>query len=130
MLIALVRKYETQGLRTVVISSNDAAQYPEDSFEAMTEKALRMELPYPYLYDENQQVARKFDAECTPELYLFDGAGRLAYHGAMSDSPRDATKVTKDYLSSALAAVLSGAAPEVGFVHPIGCSIKWKREMV
>jgi hypothetical protein len=94
----------------------------------MKEKAVRMELPYPYLYDETQQVARDFDAACTPELYLFDSRGLLAYHGAMNDSPRDPSKVTKDYLSSAIEAVLSGSAPQAGFIHPIGCSIKWKRQ--
>jgi hypothetical protein len=126
MLIEIVRRYQQDGLRTVVINSNDASKYPEDNFEKMVEKSSLMDLPYPYLYDESQQVARLFDAACTPEFYLFDGTGSLVYHGTINDSPRDRAKVTRDFLSSAIAAVLEGTAPEVPFVHPIGCSIKWK----
>jgi hypothetical protein len=85
-----------------------------------------MDLPYPYLYDESQQVARAFDAACTPEFYLFDTSHTLVYHGTINDSPRDPTKVTRDYLSNAIAAVLDGKTPDQQFVHPLGCSIKWK----
>lgn len=126
MLIGIVRRFEQQGLKTVAISSNDALQYPDDSFEQMKAKASQMDLPYPYLYDESQAVAKSFDAACTPEFYLFDRAGVLVYHGAISDSPRDPKKVTKDYLSEAIAAALDGKIPSPQFVHPLGCSIKWK----
>jgi peroxiredoxin len=126
MLMSIVRRFQGQGLKTVAISSNDAAKYPEDSYEKMQEKAAQMDLPYPYLYDESQQVAKSFDAACTPELYLFDAARALVYHGTINDSPRDPTKVTRDYLSDAVVAVLAGRSPSHQFVHPIGCSIKWK----
>jgi thiol-disulfide isomerase/thioredoxin len=126
MLAEIVREFTPQGLRCVVINSNDAVKYPEDSFEKMVEKATGSDLPYSYLYDESQQIAKAFDAACTPEFYLFDSAGVLMYHGAINDSPRDATKVTKDYLSQAIAAVLDGKVPSPQFVHPLGCSIKWK----
>lgn len=125
-LTSIVRRFEKDGLKTVAISSNDAVQYPEDSFEKMKEKAQNDSLPYPYLYDESQDVARAFDAACTPEFYLFDANRRLVYHGAINDSPRDPSKVSKDYLSVAIASVLEGASPDPSFVHPIGCSIKWK----
>ncbi len=126
LLIELVRKFQPVGLRAVVISSNDAVKYPEDSFEKMTEKAQSTDLPYPYLYDESQQVARLFDAACTPEFYLFDSSGVLVYHGAINDSPRDKSKVTKEYLAEAIGAVMEGNIPPSQFVHPLGCSIKWK----
>jgi thiol-disulfide isomerase/thioredoxin len=126
MLIKVVERYQSEGLKTVVINSNDAGKYPEDSFEKMKEKALARPLPYPYLYDESQQVAKLFDAACTPELYLFNQAGALVYHGTINDSPRDPSKVTKDYLSTAIEAVLAGKIPEPQFVHPLGCSIKWR----
>jgi peroxiredoxin len=127
MLISLVKKYQREGLKTVVISSNDASQYPEDSFEKMKEKAAALSLPCPYLYDETQEVARSFDAACTPEFYLFDQSMTLVYHGTINDSPRDPSKVTKDYLSKAVEAVVHGALPDPQFVHPLGCSIKWKQ---
>jgi peroxiredoxin len=126
MLVAVVTKFLSRGLKVVAINSNDATKYPEDSFEKMKEKAAASSLPYPYLYDEDQSVARAFDAACTPELYLFNGSGQLAYHGTINDSPRDASKVSRDFLSDAIAAVLDGVAPQQAFVHPVGCSIKWK----
>lgn len=128
MLIRIVRRFEKEGLKTVAISSNDASQYPDDSFEQMKVKAAQMDLPYPYLYDESQLVARAFDAACTPEFYLFNSAGVLVYHGTINDSPRDPAKVTKDYLSEAISAVVADAVPSPQFVHPLGCSIKWKSQ--
>ncbi len=94
MLIAIVNKFQRDGLKTVTISSNDALQYPEDDFERMQEKSLAMNLPYPYLYDETQQVAKDFDAACTPEFFLFDANQKLVFHGTINDSPRDPSKVT------------------------------------
>ena len=126
MLIEIVKRFANDGLKTVAISSNDAAKYPDDSFEKMQEKAAIMSLPYPYLYDETQEVAKLFDAACTPEFYLFDHSRRLVYHGTINDSPRDPTKVTIDYLSQAITDVLEGKVPEPRFVNPLGCSIKWK----
>ncbi len=126
MLIRLARRFQSDGLSVVTINSNDAVKYPADSFEKMQEKARAMNLPYPYLYDESQDVARMFDAACTPEFYLFDSARTLVYHGTINDSPRDAAKVTKDYLSDAVLAVLEGQTPNPQFVHPLGCSIKWR----
>jgi peroxiredoxin len=126
MLIDIVKRFQGDGLKTITISSNDAVQYPDDSFEKMQEKARAMSLPYPYLYDESQEVAKMFDAACTPEFYLFDRSRVLVYHGTINDSPRDASKVTKDYLSDAITSALEGRTPEPQFVHPLGCSIKWK----
>lgn len=126
MLVDIVRTFQADGLKTITINSNDAVKYPEDSFEKMKEKHAQMQLPYPYLYDETQEVAKLFDAACTPEFYLFDAAKKLVYHGTINDSPRDPTGVTKDYLSQAIATVLEGQTPDPQFVHPLGCSIKWK----
>lgn len=126
MLITIVRRFEGDGLRTVAISSNDAAKYPEDGFEQMKAKSLRMSLPYPYLYDQSQSVARAFDAACTPECYLFDATGKLVYHGTINDNPKDPSKARMDYLTPAISSVLEGQRPNPTFRHPIGCSIKWK----
>lgn len=127
MLIEIVRKYQSEGLKAVTINSNDAEQYPEDSFENMQRKAKEMNLPYPYLYDQSQEVAKLFDAECTPEFFLFDSAQKLVYHGTINDSPRDPLKVTKNYLRAAVEQVLAGQKPDPAFVNPLGCSIKWRR---
>lgn len=126
MLVSIVKKFASRGLKTVTINSNDAVQYPDDSFQNMQLKAREMDLPYPYLHDESQAVARLFDAACTPEFYLFDASQRLVYHGTINDSPRDPAKVTKDFLSAAIEQTLSGATPNPSYVHPLGCSIKWK----
>ena len=126
MLMSIVRRFESEGLKTLAISSNDAVKYPDDSFEKMRDKAVAMNLPYPYLYDESQDVARQFDAACTPEFYLFDRDCTLVYHGTINDSPRDPSKVSKEYLSAAITAALEGQLPNPQFVHPLGCSIKWK----
>jgi peroxiredoxin len=126
MLISIVKRFQGEGLKTLAINSNDAVKYPEDSYEKMREKAVAHSLPYPYLHDESQEVALLFDAACTPEFYLFDHEGKLVYHGTINDSPRDSSRVTKDYLSKAIESVLEGRTPEPQFVHPLGCSIKWK----
>src|SRR6185312_6595678 len=96
MLLAAIRHFEPKGLKTVIISSNDAAQYPEDSFDNMKLKAKSFDFPCPYLYDEKQEVARAFDAACTPECYLFDGHGKLAYHGTINDNPKDPSQAGKN----------------------------------
>jgi peroxiredoxin len=126
MLISIAKRFERDGLKTITINSNDAVKYPDDSFEKMREKHQAMNLPYPYLYDESQSVAKLFDAACTPEFYLFNADRALVYHGTINDSPRDPSKVTKDYLSDAIISVLEGRQPEPHFVNPLGCSIKWK----
>lgn len=125
-LIELAHRYGNEGLRVVVISANDAQKYPEDSFEKMAEKAAAFSLPFPYLYDETQEIARRFDAQCTPECYLFNADLALAFHGAINDSPRDSRTVTKHFLRDALEQVLKEGTATPAFAHPTGCSIKWK----
>jgi peroxiredoxin len=125
MLNECITTYQKKGLKAVVISSNDALQYPEDSYEKMREKAKDM--PCPYLYDETQAVAKMFDAQCTPECYLFNSERALVFHGAINDSPRDVSQVKQSHLATAIDQLLAGANPKPQFVHSIGCSIKWKR---
>ena len=125
-LIKAVGRFEDSGLKTLAISSNNAEQYPEDSFEKMKEKSSTMKLPFPYLYDETQSVAKAFNAECTPECFLFDKNDKLVYHGTVNDSPRYPEKVTKNHLELAISQLLDNQKVEPSYVHPIGCSIKWK----
>jgi peroxiredoxin len=125
-LLEIARRYGPEGLRVLAISSNDATKYPEDSFEKMREKAITHSFPFPYLYDESQQIAHNFDAQCTPEFYLFNEEMTLVYHGAINDSPRDPAAVSKHYLRDAVEQVIKDGRATPAFFHPTGCSIKWK----
>jgi len=127
LLVETVRRFEKDGLMTVAVNSNDAVQYPDDSYQHMQEKAKKLSLPYPYLYDETQELAKLFDASCTPECYLFDSSHRLVYQGAITDNPREPGARRKNFLAAAIEQVLEGLKAEPDFNHPIGCSIKWKK---
>lgn len=124
-LIETLKRFESQGVKGLAINSNDPVKYPEDSFKKMQEKARAMQLPYPFLLDQDQVVARAFDAACTPECFLFNGQGLLVYHGAINDSHRDSSKVSQNHLGRAIEQLLAGLEVEPAYVHTIGCSIKW-----
>ena len=130
-LIALARHHAPGGLATVAISSNDAEQYPADSFDHMAARAAEKGYPFPYLYDESQETARAYDAACTPDFYLFDGERRLVYAGRMDDGRptrpgRPGTEPTTSELDDAVRQVLAGEPVTVEPVPSLGCSIKWK----
>ncbi len=124
-LIAVAEEYAEKGVAFVGINANDAAKYPTDSFEKMQELAKERGLPFPYLYDESQAVAAAYGAERTPEIFLFDGALKLHYHGAPDDN-YDETQASVPYLRNALDAMLVGQEPAVADTPPVGCTIKWK----
>jgi peroxiredoxin len=125
-LSAIARDYADRGVRVVAVNSNDAANYPEDSFEEMQKRAAAQGFAFDYLYDEPQAIARELAAERTPEVFVF-GADRrrLVYHGAIDDS-RDEDRVSQQYLRDALDAVLSGQEPAVSETPAVGCTVKWK----
>ncbi len=109
----------------VGINSNDASVYANDSFEHMIKRAEKG-MPYPYLYDESQDIAHAYGAKRTPEFYLFDRTSSLVYRGRMDDSPRDPTEVSSTELKNAVDAMLAGAAIDIQETESIGCSVKWK----
>ena len=118
---------EEAGVKMVAISSNDVATYPQDGPEAMAAEARRVGYPFPYLYDETQAVARTFRAACTPDLYVFDAQGKLAYRGQFDDSrPGNGKPVTGHDVRRAVAALLAGKEPDPNQRPSIGCSLKWK----
>jgi hypothetical protein len=111
----------------VAINSNDAQTYPQDGPDAMSRLAREENWRFPFLFDETQDVARAMDAACTPDLYLFDGARQLAYHGQFDDSrPSNGKPVTGRDLRGALDAVASGRPPSTDQIPSVGCSIKWR----
>jgi peroxiredoxin len=126
--LAQFGKYcSANGVGMVAVSSNDVGNYPDDSPENMAKEAREAGYTFPYLYDESQTVARAFDAACTPDLYLFDRNGKLAYRGQFDDSrPGNGVAVTGRDLRAAVDAVVSGRAPNVDQKPSIGCNIKWK----
>ncbi|MEX1110687.1 MAG: thioredoxin family protein [Chthoniobacterales bacterium] len=126
-LIAMAREYAGPGAAFVGISANDAANYPEDSPARLKDMVVRQDIPFPILYDETQATARAFHAACTPEFFVFDGDGRLFYHGRMDAStPGNNIPCTGDDLRAALDAVLSGSPPPATQHPSLGCNIKWK----
>lgn len=127
-IVRIVDEYGPQGVSFVGISSNDADNYPEDAPDKMHTHALQTGYSFPYLYDETQDVARRYDAACTPDFYIFDAELRLAYRGQLDNSrpKRNPEPPTGADLRAALDAVL-GDQP----VNPVqrpsgGCNIKWK----
>lgn len=125
-LIRLGHELGTLNVPVFAICSNDAADYPEDSFENLKKRAEEKNYPFPYLYDESQEVAQKFGAVCTPDFFLYDGEARLAYRGRLDNSWKDESKVTRQELLSAVNALLGNQKPTADQVPSMGCSIKWK----
>jgi peroxiredoxin len=124
-LSALARDYADRGVRVVAVNSNDADNYPEDSFDEMRKRASARGFAFDYLYDEPQEIARELGAERTPEVFLYDRDRRLRYHGAIDDN-RDETAVTQNHLRDALDAVLADEEPPLTETPPVGCTVKWK----
>ena len=121
------RDYGPRGAALVAISSNDAAAYPADGPALMRDEKARAGYPFPYLYDETQEVAKAYRAACTPDFFLFDGGGLLAYRGQLDDSrPKNAEPVTGRDLRAALDAVLAGRPLSSEQRPSIGCNIKWR----
>ena len=130
-LAALGRDYQSrsqnQSLGMVAINSNDVVAYPEDSMEKMQEEVAQRGYTFPYLLDESQEVARAFDAACTPEFYLFDRQRQLIYRGQFDDSrPGNGIPVTGQDLRQALDAALAGKPVAAEQKPSVGCNIKWK----
>jgi peroxiredoxin len=116
-----------EGVGFAAISSNDSASYPEDSFPRMREFAAKHDLPFPYLHDETQDVARAYGAVCTPDFFGFDRDLKLKYRGRL-DEGRTAPPPpnARRELLEAMRAIAAGAPAPTNQVPSIGCSIKWK----
>jgi len=126
-LAALGRDYLPRGVGFVAINSNDVSSHPADSPEQMVHEAESRGYPFPYLYDETQEVAKAYHAACTPDFYLFDAGRKLVYRGQLDPSrPGSDVPVTGRDLRGALQALLAGKPPVAEQVPSLGCNIKWK----
>lgn len=126
LLVDLARTYQAKGVQFVAINPNDPVMYPEDSFKKMKEAVSRWGINFPYLWDETQEVAKKYQAQCTPDIYLFDENRTLFYHGRINDNWQAPEKVTEENLKDALENFLVGN-PSPEYQPPsMGCSIKWR----
>jgi thiol-disulfide isomerase/thioredoxin len=120
-------EYTARGLAVVAINSNDVSAFPEDGPDGMRHEAGASGYAFPYLFDETQQAAKDFQAACTPDLFLFDAARRLAYRGQFDDSrPRTAVPVTGRDIRAAVDAVMAGRPVEGPQRSSVGCNIKWR----
>jgi len=126
---ALAAEYQQRGVNVVAISSNDVVNYPQDDVPLMKKLAEARGFTFPYLYDETQEVARAYDAACTPDFSVFDAYRKCVYRGQMDGSrPGNDVPVTGEDLRRVLDLVLAGqAVPAKGQVPSLGCNIKWKK---
>ncbi|UGT45284.1 thioredoxin family protein [Nocardia yamanashiensis] len=116
-----------RGLVTVGIASNDTVNYPDDDAEHLREQVLRAGFTFPYLIDEDQEVARAYRAACTPDLFLFDAERRLAYRGEFDKArPGNSLPADGSVLRAAVELVLAGEPVPEPHTPSIGCGIKWK----
>ncbi|MBI4945333.1 MAG: thioredoxin family protein [Bacteroidetes bacterium] len=126
-LVRLADDFIPQGVSFIAISSNDVVNHPEDSPEKMKQTAKELGYTFPYLYDESQEVARAYDAACTPDFFIYDKDLKLAYRGQLDDSrPSNEIPVTGKDIRAALDLLLSGKSVPAEQKPSIGCNIKWK----
>ena len=126
-LVQLANDYIPKGVSFIAISSNDVTRYPADSPEKMSETALLLSYPFPYLYDETQEVAKAYVAACTPDFSLFDAQLKCVYRGQLDNSrPSNGLPVTGHDIRTALDALLANQPVSDKQYPSIGCSIKWK----
>ncbi|HSP86840.1 MAG TPA: thioredoxin family protein [Ignavibacteriaceae bacterium] len=125
-IIKLQEEYKDKSASIVAINSNDTANYPDDSFEHMVERAKQKNFNFPYLRDEEQITASAFGATHTPEVFLFNKERRLVYTGKIDDNWKEPEKVRNQYLKNAVEELLKGKEISVPETFSIGCTIKWK----
>jgi peroxiredoxin len=126
-LVEVANHYQQQQIKFIAINSNDVSRYPADNPEHMREEAERHAYPFPYLFDETQEIAKAYHAACTPDFYVFDKELACVYRGRFDDAtPGNGKTVTGKELSEALDSVIAGKAVNAKQNPSIGCNIKWK----
>lgn len=126
-ILMIANDYRVQGIGIIAISSNDVEKYPQDGPQMMTEFAFKNSFDFPYLYDETQEVAKAFDAACTPDFYLFDAQEKLFYRGQLDDSrPSNGITLSGSDLRNAIDALIYNRSLAAIQKPSLGCNIKWK----
>jgi peroxiredoxin len=125
-IIALQNEFIDRGVQFIGINSNDATRYPDDSLENMKIIAKENDFSFPYLIDPSQEVAKSYDAVCTPDLYVYGKNRKLVYRGRIDDNWEDSEKVTQQDLKLALENILSREVITSKQIPSMSCSIKWK----
>lgn len=123
---ATAKKFQPQNVQFVAINSNSKQTYPEDSFDNMVKRMNEHNFPWIYLYDESQEVAKKYGALKTPHFYVFDRSRCLIYCGRGVDNPKHSDQITVNDLENALEEHLAHKSISLPITNPIGCNIKWE----
>lgn len=126
-IVSMANQYQNRGVAFIAISSNDISSHPDDAPEMMREMAIAENFPFPYLFDEAQDVAKAYEAACTPDFFVYDSNLALKYRGQFDDSrPSNNIPPSGKDLAAAIDALLSGTDPDKLQMPSIGCNIKWK----
>ena len=126
-IVELANKFKDDEVNFIAISSNDVVNYPEDSPELMKLNAEQNKFTFPYLYDQSQEIAKKYDAACTPDFYLYDNGLKLVYRGQLDDSrPGNGIECDGKDLSYAIKCMIKNVQNDSIQKPSIGCNIKWK----
>ncbi|MDD3357355.1 MAG: thioredoxin family protein [Dysgonamonadaceae bacterium] len=127
-LVEVANKYQAKGIQFIAISSNDPETYPEDGPEHMKRVAKEQAYPFPYLYDETQEVAKAYKAECTPDFFVFDADLKCVYRGQFDETRPNRGTPSGEDLTDALDAIIAGKEVSSYQKPSIGCNIKWKNK--
>lgn len=125
----LAQEFEPRGVQLIAINPNDTDRYPDDNFENMQKRSREKNYRFPYLIDETQEIAKAYQAVCTPDPYVFakQGSGfELKYHGRIDDHWQEPSQVKRRDLAEALEAILNDREVSADQQAAMGCSIKWK----
>jgi thiol-disulfide isomerase/thioredoxin len=126
-LVQIAKDYKPQKVNFVAISSNDVGAYPEDGPDEMKKVAVRLGYPFPYLFDESQEVAKAYTAQCTPDTFVFDGNLKLVYRGQLDDTrPSGTAPANGKDIRNALDNIIAGTPVNPNQRPSVGCGIKWK----
>lgn len=128
-IVKTAKEYQHKDISFIAISSNDVDNYPQDAPHLMKLISVEQKYTFPYLYDETQEVAKAFEAACTPDFYLFDANLKLVYRGQFDNSrPGNGNAVTGADLKGAMDALLAGEEVNANQKPSMGCNIKWKKQ--
>ena len=125
-MVELQRDYADRGVALIAVNANDTVAYPADSFENMKLRAEAKGFNFPYVLDASQDTAKAYEATRTPEVFIIDAGGTIAFHGRIDDNADDPSAVERHHVREALDQLLAGQDVEVGETEPIGCTIKWR----